>query len=149
MVSIKHKVTIKTKTAQEETPAAVESPVVTLKRKQPEVAKEPTKVAAPAPAPEPEKNPEGGQGEPQKKVSVEGDDDEDSVERRVKKLMKLSVKGAKILGKFVKKSGVKGYGLAKKYGKITYKNTTKYVKDHVPYLNKNKDNKDGKDNQNQ
>jgi hypothetical protein len=55
MVSIKHKVTIKTKTEQEETPAAVESPVVTLKRKQPEVAKEPTKVAAPAPAPEPEK----------------------------------------------------------------------------------------------
>ena len=49
MVSIKRKVTIKTKTAQEETPAAVESPVVTLKRKQPEVAKEPTKVAAPAP----------------------------------------------------------------------------------------------------
>lgn len=36
MVTIKHKVTIKTKTAQEETPAAVESPVVTLKRKQPE-----------------------------------------------------------------------------------------------------------------
>lgn len=44
MVSIKHKVTIKTKTAQEETPAAVESPAVTLKRKQPEVANEPTKV---------------------------------------------------------------------------------------------------------
>ena len=101
------------------------------------------------PAPEPEKKPEGGEGEPQKKVNVEEDDDEDSVERRVKKLMKLSVKGAKILGKFVKKSGVKGYGLAKKYGKITYKNTTKYVKDHVPYLNKNKDKKDGKDSQNQ
>ena len=102
------------------------------------------------PAPEPEKNPEGGQGVPQKKVSVEGDDDEDSVERRVKKLMKLSVKGAKVLGKFMKKSGIKGYGLAKKYGKITYKNTTNYVKEHVPYLNKNKDNKEknnGKDNQ--
>lgn len=38
MVSIKHKVTLKTKTAQEETPEAVESPVVTLKKKQPEVA---------------------------------------------------------------------------------------------------------------
>ena len=38
MVSIKHKVTLKTKTAQEETPEAVESPVVTLKRKQPEAA---------------------------------------------------------------------------------------------------------------
>jgi hypothetical protein len=56
MVSIKHKVTIKTKTAQEETPAAVESPVVTLKRKQPEVAKEPTKVAAPAPESEKKSN---------------------------------------------------------------------------------------------
>lgn len=40
MVTIKHKVTIKTKTAQEETPAAVESSVVTIKRKQPEVAPE-------------------------------------------------------------------------------------------------------------
>lgn len=40
MVTIKHKVTIKTKTAQEKTPAAVESPVVTIKRKQPEVAPE-------------------------------------------------------------------------------------------------------------
>lgn len=38
MVSIKHKVTIKTKTAQEETSVPVESPVVTLKRKQPEAA---------------------------------------------------------------------------------------------------------------
>ena len=44
MVSIKHKVTIKTKTAQEETPAAVEGSSVTLKRKQPEVPKEPTPV---------------------------------------------------------------------------------------------------------
>ena len=56
MVSIKRKVTIKTKTAQEETPAAVDSSVVTLKRKQPEVAKEPTKVAAPAPEPEKKSN---------------------------------------------------------------------------------------------
>lgn len=36
MVSIKHKVTLKTKVAQEETPEAIESPKVTLKRKQPE-----------------------------------------------------------------------------------------------------------------
>lgn len=43
MVSIKHKVTLKTKVAQEETPEAIESPKVTLKRKQPEapVAAEP------------------------------------------------------------------------------------------------------------
>lgn len=38
MVELKRKVTLKTKTAQEETPEAVESPVVTLKRKQPEAA---------------------------------------------------------------------------------------------------------------
>ena len=37
MVSLKHKVTIKTKTAQEETPAAVGGSGVTLKRKKPEV----------------------------------------------------------------------------------------------------------------
>lgn len=37
MVSLKHKVTIKTKTAQEEAPAAVGGSSVTLKRKQPEV----------------------------------------------------------------------------------------------------------------
>lgn len=36
MVSIKHKVTLKTKVAQEETPEAIESPKVTLKIKQPE-----------------------------------------------------------------------------------------------------------------
>ena len=53
MVSIKHKVTIRTKTAQEETPVAVESPVVTLKEKQTEVANEPTKVE---PAPPPKKS---------------------------------------------------------------------------------------------
>ena len=53
MVSIKHKVTIKTKTAQEETPAAVEGSSVTLKRKQPEVSNEPTPVP---PTPEPGKS---------------------------------------------------------------------------------------------
>lgn len=53
MVSIKHKVTIKTKTAQEETPAAVEGSSVTLKRKQPEVPQEPTPVP---PTPEPGKS---------------------------------------------------------------------------------------------
>ena len=44
MVSIKHKVTIKTKIAQEETPVAVENSAVTLKRNQPEVAQRPPKV---------------------------------------------------------------------------------------------------------
>lgn len=47
MVSIKHKVTLKTKVAQEETPEAIESPKVTLKRKQPETPV----VAEPKPAP--------------------------------------------------------------------------------------------------
>ncbi len=49
MVSIKHKVTLKTKVAQEETPEAIESPKVTLKRKQPEtpVVAEPKPAHAP------------------------------------------------------------------------------------------------------
>ena len=57
MVQLKKKVTIKTKTAQEETPVAVERPEVTLKRKQPEVANvpridpksEPAKIQNPEP----------------------------------------------------------------------------------------------------
>ena len=49
MVSIKHKVRIKTKNAQEEIPAGGEIPAVTLKRKQSEVANEPTKVYKSAP----------------------------------------------------------------------------------------------------
>jgi hypothetical protein len=60
MVSLKHKVTIRTKTAQEETPAAVGRPGVTLKRKQPEVADKPVTEPKPEPAkipqtPKPEK----------------------------------------------------------------------------------------------
>lgn len=50
MVSIKHKVTLKTKVAQEETPEAIESPKVTLKRKQSEASV----VAEPKPAPTPQ-----------------------------------------------------------------------------------------------
>lgn len=52
MVSIKHKVTLKTKVAQEETPEAIESPKVTLKRKQPEasvVAEPKQKTVSPTP----------------------------------------------------------------------------------------------------
>ena len=52
MVSIKHKVTLKTKVAQEETPEAIESPKVTLKRKQPEapvVAEPKQKPTSPTP----------------------------------------------------------------------------------------------------
>ena len=52
MVPIKHKVTLKTKVAQEETPEAIESPKVTLKRKQPEapvVAEPKQKPVSPTP----------------------------------------------------------------------------------------------------
>lgn len=76
MVSIKHKVTLKTKVAQEETPEAIESPKVTLKRKQPQtpVVAEPKPAHAPtqptaepkqepkpvSPTPHPEKKPNTG-----------------------------------------------------------------------------------------
>lgn len=56
MVSIKHKVTLKTKVAQEETPEALESPKVTLKRKLPEASVVTEPKPAPAPTPQPEKN---------------------------------------------------------------------------------------------
>ena len=68
------------------------------------------------------------------KVKVD-DDDEDSADRRIRKLMNLSVKGVKKLGSLMKKGGITGYGLAKKYGKATVKMTKKYVKEN---LNKNK-----------
>lgn len=55
MVSIKHKVTLKTKVAQEETPEAIESPKVTLKRKLPEASVVTEPKPAPAPTPQPEK----------------------------------------------------------------------------------------------
>lgn len=60
MVSIKHKVTLKTKVAQEETPEAIESPKVTLKIKQPEasVVAEPKPAHAPTqPTAEPKQEP--------------------------------------------------------------------------------------------
>lgn len=60
MVSIKHKVTLKTKVAQEETPEAIESSKVTLKRKQPEtpVVAEPKPAHAPTqPTAEPKQKP--------------------------------------------------------------------------------------------
>lgn len=60
MVSIKYKVTLKTKVAQEETPEAIESPKVTLKIKQPEasVVAEPKPAHAPTqPTAEPKQEP--------------------------------------------------------------------------------------------
>lgn len=102
--------------------------------------------------PEPPKEDEGAAaataGENIAKKAKNEDEDEDSVDRKIKKLMNISVKGMKQLGKYMKKNGIKGYDLAKKYGKITYKNTTKYVKEHVKYLNKN-DSANKEDNKNQ
>ena len=65
-----------------------------------------------------------------KKVDVSKKEDDDSAERRVKKAMKLSVIGLKKLGKFMKKSGIKGYDLAKKYGKATAKVASEYYKNN-------------------
>ena len=62
-------------------------------------------------------------------ITKEGDD-EGSAERRVKNAIRLSVKGIKKLGKFMKKSGIKGYDLAKKYSKATAKVATEYYKNN-------------------
>lgn len=58
MVSIKHKVTLKTKVAQEETPEAIVSSKVTIKRKLPEtpIVAEPKQDPAPTPKPEKKSN---------------------------------------------------------------------------------------------
>ena len=75
MVSIKHKVTLKTKVAQEETPEAIESPKVTLKIKQPEasvVAKSKPAHAPTQPIAEPkqEQNPVSPTPQPEKKSNT-------------------------------------------------------------------------------
>ena len=65
----------------------------------------------------------------------------------IKKVMDYSLQGAKRFGNFMKTNGIKGFGLMKKYGGIlaqkskpTFQNATNYVKEHVPYFNKNKNN---------
>ena len=63
-----------------------------------------------------------------KKVDVDNKEDEDSAERKVKKAVKLSIIGLKKLGNFMKKSGIKTYDLAKKYGKASAKVASEYVK---------------------
>ena len=65
-----------------------------------------------------------------KKVDVAGNEDEGSAERRIKNAVKLSVIGLKKLGNFMKKSGIKGYDLAKKYGKAGAKVASEYVKNN-------------------
>ena len=65
----------------------------------------------------------------------------------IKKVMDYSLQGIKKFGNFMKKEGIKGYGLMKKYGNIIAKKSmpaiqgaTKYVKDHVPTFNKSNNN---------
>lgn len=75
MVSIKHKVTLKTKVAQKETPEAIESPKVTLKRKHPEapvVAKSKPAHAPTQPIAEPkqEQKPVSPTPQPEKKSNT-------------------------------------------------------------------------------
>ena len=65
----------------------------------------------------------------------------------IKKVMDYSVQNVKKFGNFMKKEGIKGFGLMKKYGEIIAKKSmpviqgaTKYVKDHVPSFNNKNDN---------
>jgi len=69
---------------------------------------------------------------------------DDNMEK-VKKVMNYSLKNMKKFGNFMKKEGIKGFGIMKKYGNVIatkskpiIQNSTNYVKNHVPYLNKNK-----------
>ena len=73
-----------------------------------------------------------------KKVDVDKKEDGDSAERRVKRAMQLSYIGIKKLGNFMKKSGIKGYDLAKKYGKATAKVASEYVKNNFQKKNEDK-----------
>ena len=87
------------------------------------------------------KPPENGQNENKiedKKVDVDKKEDGDSAERRVKRAMQLSYIGIKKLGNFMKKSGIKGYDLAKKYGKATAKVASEYVKNNFQKKNEDK-----------
>jgi hypothetical protein len=69
---------------------------------------------------------------------------DDNMEK-VKKVMNYSLKNMKKFGNFMKKEGIKGFGIMKKYGNVIankskpiIQNSTNYVKNHVPYFNKNK-----------
>ena len=87
------------------------------------------------------KPPENDQNENKiedKKVDVDKKEDGDSAERRVKRAMQLSYIGIKKLGNFMKKSGIKGYDLAKKYGKATVKVASEYVKHNFQKKNEDK-----------
>ena len=85
--------------------------------------------------------------EPENQQQSENKEENKNENIDIKKVMNYSIKNMKIFGNFMKKESIKGYGLAKKYGGIiaqkskpTINNMTNYVKNHVPYFNKNKDN---------
>ena len=65
----------------------------------------------------------------------------------LKKVMDYSVKNVKKFGNFMKKEGIKGYGLMKKYGGIiakkskpVFQSAKNYVKEHIQNFNKKDDN---------
>ena len=87
-----------------------------------------------------EKNNESVKNEKKKKVGENKNMD-------LKKVMDYSVKNVKKFGNFMKKEGIKGYGLMKKYGGIiakkskpVFQSAKNYVKEHIQNFNKKDDN---------
>ena len=95
----------------------------------------------------------GIKSEPEKDENKDKTDDENI---NMKKVLDFSIENAKKFGIFMKKEGIKGYGLMKKYSgviaeksKPTISKVTKYVKEHVPNFNKNKNNEEENNQENQ
>ena len=87
-----------------------------------------------------EKNNESVKNEEEEKVGENKNMD-------LKKVMDYSVKNVKKFGNFMKKEGIKGYGLMKKYGGIiakkskpVFQSAKNYVKEHIQNFNKKDDN---------
>ena len=87
-----------------------------------------------------EKNNESVKNEEEKKVGENKNMD-------LKKVMDYSVKNVKKFGNFMKKEGIKGFGLMKKYGGIiakkskpVFQSAKNYVKEHIQNFNKKDDN---------
>ena len=93
---------------------------------------------------------ESVKNEPEEQKSDEnggnnGASGQDDNMEKVKKVMDYSLKNMKKFGNFMKKEGIKGFGIMKKYGNVIankskpiIQNSTNYVKNHVPYFNKNR-----------
>ena len=95
----------------------------------------------------------GIKSEPEQDENKDKNDDENI---NMKKVLDFSIENAKKFGIFMKKEGIKGYGLMKKYSgviaeksKPTISKVTKYVKEHVPNFNKNKNNEEENNQENQ